>query len=76
VRAMGWEIQTHVVAEILRNPQAAVKNVGVNVYVSEHDIHQPNVTNVILCFNFTNFNNNCVFRVHFSWETFRSSIIF
>lgn len=37
------------VAEILLRvpPVAAVKNVGVNGYVSEHEhgIHQPNVTN-------------------------------
>lgn len=30
---------------LLRVPPAAVKNVGVNVYVNEHEIHQPNVTN-------------------------------
>lgn len=47
------EIQTHVVVEILRLLPAAVKNVGVNGYVSEHDIHQPNVTNFFflqICF--------------------------
>lgn len=46
------EIQTHVVVEILRLLPAAVKNVGVNGYVSEHDIHQPNVTNFFYKFVF------------------------
>ena len=46
------EIQTHVVVEILGLLPAAVKNVGVNGYVSEHDIHQPNVTNFFYKFVF------------------------
>lgn len=44
-------IQTHVVVEMLRRvPPAAVENVGVNGYVSEHGIHQPNVTNLQIIF--------------------------
>jgi hypothetical protein len=35
-----------VVEMLLRVPPAAVENVGVNGYVSEHGIHQPNVTNL------------------------------
>jgi hypothetical protein len=33
------------ILRLLRALPAAVKNVGVNVYVNEHEIHQPNVTN-------------------------------
>lgn len=59
------EIQTHVVVEILRLLPAAVKNVGVNGYVSEHDIHQPNVTNFFLQIVF--------YKIYFFliWGTFK-----
>jgi hypothetical protein len=40
-----------VVVEILRRVlPAAVENVGVNGYESEHGIHQPNVTNLHIKF--------------------------
>lgn len=42
------------VVEILRRVlPAAVENVGVNGYVSEHGIHQPNVTILHTCLVFT-----------------------
>ena len=39
-----------VVETLLHVPPAAVENVGVNGYVSEHGIHQPNVTNLQISF--------------------------
>lgn len=51
---------------LLRVPPAAVKNVGVNVYVNEHEIHQPNVT------NFTVFIGRFLFGqdIYFIWKPF------
>lgn len=52
-------IQTHVVVEMLLHVlPAAVENVGVNGYVSEHGIdHEPNVTNLQISFFYSKEKN-------------------
>lgn len=61
-------IQTHVVVEIQRRVlPAAVENVGVNGYVSEHGIHQPNVTNYIQYLYFFTLKEKIFLVFFFFW---------